>query len=324
MGLDETLYGTMRLNLLAQDPLPNLNKIYSTLVQEEHVKTVVSTKEERGEVMSFAVNTSPRSYGRCDRIEENQCTNCGRGGGVKANVVQSSTSGARSNDVVSDMERAAVTGLNNDRWETLKNIMNATKIRVNEKLTNNDGNEVRHSVNHEEEQSVDQVFNYVTNASINDEEAQNVDPVKSVPREGPNDTQHEEYLGRGHRNKVPSTRLKDFVTDTVHTSGPSTSSFVPSESSGFEPQTFKEAMKDENWRSADEVFSTWMAFGGNTLRRDNVTGIKRHRHDLSGDGVRNLAMTSGRSRLKEDLESSTWRRRQDFKATSSQRFSYIY
>ncbi|GKA02570.1 retrovirus-related pol polyprotein from transposon TNT 1-94 [Tanacetum coccineum] len=48
----------------------------------------------------------------------------------------------------------------------------------------NDGNEVRHSVNHEEEQSVDQVFNYETNDSINDEEAQNADPVNSVLREG--------------------------------------------------------------------------------------------------------------------------------------------
>ncbi|GJZ68131.1 hypothetical protein Tco_0631371 [Tanacetum coccineum] len=297
MGLDETLYGTMRLNLLAQDPLPNLNKIYSTLVQEEHVKTVVSTKEERGEVMSFTVNTAPRSYGRGDRKEENQCTNRNHTGHESSRCFEIIgylewwNERARSNDVVSDMDRAAVTGLNNDRWETLKNTMNATKFGVNEKLTDNDGNEVRHSVNHEEEQYVDQVFNYETNASINDEEAQNADPVKSVLREGPNDTQHEEYLGRGHRNKVPSTRLKDFVTDTVHTSGPSTSSFVQSESS---------------------------------VRGDNVTGIKRHRHDLSGDGVRNLAMTSGRSRLKEDLESYTWRRRQDFKPTPSQRLFYIY
>ncbi|GJT64366.1 retrovirus-related pol polyprotein from transposon TNT 1-94 [Tanacetum coccineum] len=587
MGLDETLYGTVRSNLLAQDPLPNLNKIYSTLVQEERVKTLVSTKEERGEVMSFAVNTAPRSYGRGDRKEENKCTNCnrtrhessrcfeiigypewwnerprpsgqapgrnkgGRGDGVKANVVQSSTSGARRNDVVSDVDRAAVTGLNNDQWETLKNILNATKIGANEKLTgkhtfiqwiydsgashhmtgwlqcmsevrdimtecsvglpngkrsyaikegtitlddkitlknvlyvpdlkcnlisvyqllddydgvaqftnkfcvmrdrtsrmligageqleglyfykrmvnvmavtardvglerqfnkqvkvvrsdngteficmddyfrkhgivhetscvgtpqqngrverkhrhilnmaralrfqsnlpiefwgecilavgylinrtpsvvlhnktpyemlhgkppsfdnlrvfgcwrvfdlnshaflvsrdvvfyedefsylkhnigptshetndhirgsmedwcdlDNDGNEVHHSVNHEEEQSVDQVFNHETSDFINDEEAQNADPGNSVLREGSNDTQNNECLGRGHRNKVPSTRLKDFVTNTVHTSGPSTSSFVQSESSGFEPQTFKEAMKDENWRSA--------------------------------------------------------------------------
>ncbi|GJY41395.1 MAK10-like protein [Tanacetum coccineum] len=49
-----------------------------------------------------------------------------------------------------------------------------------------------------------------------------------------------------------------------------------------------------------------------TERGDGVAGIKRCRRDLSGDGVRNLAMASGRGRLKEDLESSTWRRLQNF------------
>ncbi|GJX04762.1 hypothetical protein Tco_0190678 [Tanacetum coccineum] len=39
---------------------------------------------------------------------------------------------------------------------------------------------------------------------------------------------------------------------------------------------------------------------------DGVAGIKRRRRDQYSDNVRNLAMTSGRSRLKEDLESSTW------------------
>ncbi|GKE91506.1 hypothetical protein Tco_1572601 [Tanacetum coccineum] len=79
------------------------------------------------------------------------------------------------------------------------------------------------------------------------------------------------------------------------------------------------------------VFSTWMAFGGNTHdlgsfgeetdkitdlrqiheevlfteRGDDVTGIKRRRHDLSSDGIRDLATALGSSRLKEDLESST-------------------
>ncbi|GKA70503.1 hypothetical protein Tco_0776642 [Tanacetum coccineum] len=81
----------------------------------------------------------------------------------------------------------------------------------------------------------------------------------------------------------------------------------------------------------DEVFSTWKAFEGNvrdlvsfgeetdkitdlhqiheevlfTERGDGVAGIKRCHRDLSNDGVRNLAMASGRGRLKEDLESST-------------------
>ncbi|GJX50089.1 hypothetical protein Tco_0276934 [Tanacetum coccineum] len=80
-----------------------------------------------------------------------------------------------------------------------------------------------------------------------------------------------------------------------------------------------------------EVFSTWMAFGGNTRdlgsfgeetdkitdlhqihaealfteRGDSVTCIKGCRCDLSSDGFRDLATTSGRDRLKEDLELST-------------------
>nr|GEV09703.1 ribonuclease H-like domain, reverse transcriptase, RNA-dependent DNA polymerase [Tanacetum cinerariifolium] len=48
--------------------------------------------------------------------------------------------------------------------------------------------------------------------------------------------------------------------------------------------------------------------------------IKRRRRDLSSDGIRNLATASGSGRLKEDLESSTWRRRLEFKATPSQRW----
>ncbi|GKD94349.1 hypothetical protein Tco_1374186, partial [Tanacetum coccineum] len=55
-------------------------------------------------------------------------------------------------------------------------------------------------------------------------------------------------------------------------------------------------------------------------RGDGIASIKRCRRDLSSDGVRILALASGRGRLKEDLESSTWRQRQDFKATPLQRF----
>ncbi|GJT05696.1 hypothetical protein Tco_0840158 [Tanacetum coccineum] len=51
------------------------------------------------------------------------------------------------------------------------------------------------------------------------------------------------------------------------------------------------------------------------MARDGVTSIKRRHRDQSSDGVRNMATASGRGRLKEDLESSTWPRCQDFKAT---------
>ncbi|GKC05530.1 hypothetical protein Tco_0997140 [Tanacetum coccineum] len=102
--------------------------------------------------------------------------------------------------------------------------------------------------------------------------------------------------------------------------------------------------------TSDEVFSTLMTFGGNirdlgsfgeetdeitdlhqfheeilfSERGDCIASIKRRRRDPFGDGVRELVTTSRRGRLKEDLESSTWRRRQDYNATPSQRYLYIY
>ena len=53
VGLDENMYGTVRSNILAQDPLPNMNKVYSTLIQEERVKTIARGKEEREEIMAL-------------------------------------------------------------------------------------------------------------------------------------------------------------------------------------------------------------------------------------------------------------------------------
>ncbi|GKC37044.1 hypothetical protein Tco_1049428, partial [Tanacetum coccineum] len=79
------------------------------------------------------------------------------------------------------------------------------------------------------------------------------------------------------------------------------------------------------------VFSTWMAFGGNTRdlgsfgketdeitdlhqilkeilltgRGDGVASIKRRRHDPSSDDVRDLVTVLRRGRVNEDLVSST-------------------
>ncbi|GJU73191.1 hypothetical protein Tco_1264596 [Tanacetum coccineum] len=90
---------------------------------------------------------------------------------------------------------------------------------------------------------------------------------------------------------------------------------------------------DDSWRTIWPVivYSTWMAFGGNTCdlgsfgektnkitdlhqiheevlfteHGDGVAGIKRCRRDLSSDGFKDLATALGRVQLKEDLESST-------------------
>ncbi|GKD35902.1 hypothetical protein Tco_1251411 [Tanacetum coccineum] len=77
----------------------------------------------------------------------------------------------------------------------------------------------------------------------------------------------------------------------------------------WERNVEKPILLEDKQISSVEVFSTWMAFGGNTLRGDDVAGIKRRRRDLYGDRIRNLAIASGCGRLKEHLESSTWRQR---------------
>lgn len=58
MGLDDTLYEIVRSNLLAQDPLPTLNKLYATLVQEERLCEITRVTEERGEAMAFAIHSN--------------------------------------------------------------------------------------------------------------------------------------------------------------------------------------------------------------------------------------------------------------------------
>ncbi|GJR13868.1 hypothetical protein Tco_0796520 [Tanacetum coccineum] len=60
--------------------------------------------------------------------------------------------------------------------------------------------------------------------------------------------------------------------------------------------------------ASEEVSTTELVSTAYVIGEDGVTGIKRSRRDLSSDGVRNLATALGRDRLKEDLESSIWRR----------------
>ncbi|XP_021886856.1 uncharacterized protein LOC110806350 isoform X2 [Carica papaya] len=79
MGLDETIYGTVRSNILAQDPLPSLNRVYATLVQEERMKIIARGKEERSDVMAFVVQGTATYCGRSEGKDKNMiCSNCKR------------------------------------------------------------------------------------------------------------------------------------------------------------------------------------------------------------------------------------------------------
>jgi len=48
MGLDEEGYGTVCANILSTEPLPNLNRVYAMVVQQERVRTMTRTEDERG------------------------------------------------------------------------------------------------------------------------------------------------------------------------------------------------------------------------------------------------------------------------------------
>lgn len=79
MGLDDELYGTVRSNLLATDPIPSLNKMYSILVQEERMRIITRGKGERTEVMALAVQASTRMKGR-EIKNKSVCAHCNRAG----------------------------------------------------------------------------------------------------------------------------------------------------------------------------------------------------------------------------------------------------
>lgn len=89
MGLDDLLFGTVRSNLLDTDPLPSLNRVYATMIQEERVKAIARNKEERGEVVGMAVQTGGRTRGRGDaRDKATVCLNCNRIGHDATNCFQ--------------------------------------------------------------------------------------------------------------------------------------------------------------------------------------------------------------------------------------------
>lgn len=102
--------------------------------------------------------------------------------------------------------------------------------------------------------------------------------LTSDTQEEPHVEQEKEQMGRGYRTKLPSSRLKDFVTNTIRTMSPSNRSLssLPSSGSPYpiahyvncnnfslahrvflaaieqekEPMTYNEGVKDHRWRKA--------------------------------------------------------------------------
>lgn len=79
MGLNDVLYGTVHSNLLATNPLPYVNKIYSILVQEERIKTITPSRKGSKEIIGMVVQTGVRFKERGEAKNKSMaCSHCNR------------------------------------------------------------------------------------------------------------------------------------------------------------------------------------------------------------------------------------------------------
>lgn len=83
MGLDEN-YGTLRSNVLAQDPIPPLGKVYSLVVQDERVKSIVKDRDSQLDSVAFATRRMSPSSSNLQLASNTvidrkllSCTHCG-------------------------------------------------------------------------------------------------------------------------------------------------------------------------------------------------------------------------------------------------------
>ncbi|CAM8944481.1 unnamed protein product [Rhodiola kirilowii] len=85
MGLDDA-YGTLRFQILAQDPLPELNRVYYLVVQEERHRTISTERTSTQDDVAFAAqgkhfSTKSHHAGQSEtsnKIGKASCSHCGR------------------------------------------------------------------------------------------------------------------------------------------------------------------------------------------------------------------------------------------------------
>ncbi|XP_071917923.1 uncharacterized protein [Coffea arabica] len=82
MGLDDTMYGTIRSNILSTEPLPSISKAYSLICHEERVRNMSKEKEGCGEPISFVVHANIGGGRLRTRTKDKPalCSYCNRGG----------------------------------------------------------------------------------------------------------------------------------------------------------------------------------------------------------------------------------------------------
>lgn len=147
MGLDDSTYGTVRTNILSTEPLPTLNRAYAMVIQEERVRTITRTKEERSEPVAFTVQVGK---GRNENREKNVvCSNCSKAGHDSVSCFQligypewwgdrSRTSGRGAGRRHGGQRQSAVTGGRGRGGQIKANAMQVGSTSKAEQLTDTD------------------------------------------------------------------------------------------------------------------------------------------------------------------------------------------
>lgn len=150
LGLDDAVFGGLRTTIISSEPLPNLNQVYSKVKSVERVRTVLRNREEQGtQAAAFAVQTF-RSNEAIEDKSKLICSHCkrrghtkeacfqivgypswwgervgksarGRGQGGVAQANATCVIGAEEQS--SEASRNGFTGLNNDQWKTLMQLL---------------------------------------------------------------------------------------------------------------------------------------------------------------------------------------------------------
>ncbi|KAF7840374.1 retrovirus-related Pol polyprotein from transposon TNT 1-94 [Senna tora] len=213
MGLDASVFGTLRSTILALEPLPDLDKVYSLLIQEEQVRNITRGKEEGSDVAGImALATRVRVNGRDQKPVCSHCKKTGHDSGNCFALIgypdwwgdrprSDGKSGGRGNDH----------GFGRGGGRGNKGQVDFVDSEPEEEMTSEDsgGCDVASLINSQ-------------------------DTVQNSPN------QDEEVLGRGHRHKDVSVRLRDYVIHTIRSSSPSVSTPTSQLSSDYSLFTLKQ------------------------------------------------------------------------------------
>lgn len=80
MGLDDTLYGAVKSNLLSRVPLPSLEEAYNALTLDEEAKHLSRDNDVRVDGVSFVIQANSSRKPFDNKVPYGVCTICGRTG----------------------------------------------------------------------------------------------------------------------------------------------------------------------------------------------------------------------------------------------------